>query len=85
MQPRQSPSATTVAIIGGGVVGCAVFPRIHPRRRRAILVERDADLLNGASKANSAILHTGFDAVPGSLELACMREGYQRYWPAASG
>jgi glycerol-3-phosphate dehydrogenase len=68
-----------VAIIGGGVVGCAVFREFTLAGARAILVERDADLLNGASKANSAILHTGFDAVPGSLELACMRDGYQRY------
>ena len=68
-----------VAIIGGGVVGCAIFREFTLGGARAILVERDADLLNGASKANSAILHTGFDAAPGSLELACLREGYQRY------
>jgi glycerol-3-phosphate dehydrogenase len=68
-----------VAIIGGGVVGCAVFREFTLAGARTILVERDADLLNGASKANSAILHTGFDAVPASLELACIREGYQRY------
>jgi glycerol-3-phosphate dehydrogenase len=73
------PERYDVAIIGGGVVGCAVFREFTLAGARAILVERDADLLNGASKANSAILHTGFDAVPGSLELACMREGYQRY------
>jgi glycerol-3-phosphate dehydrogenase len=68
-----------VAIIGGGVVGCAAFREFTLAGARTILIERGADILNGASKANSAILHTGFDAVPGSLEAACVREGYQRY------
>ena len=36
-------------------------------------------MLAGASKGNSALLHTGFDAPPGSLELACMRAGYAEY------
>ncbi|HVI91522.1 MAG TPA: FAD-dependent oxidoreductase, partial [Dongiaceae bacterium] len=33
----------------------------------------------GASKANSALLHTGFDAPAESLELACMQAGYREY------
>jgi glycerol-3-phosphate dehydrogenase len=45
----------------------------------AVLVERSADILNGASKGNSALLHTGFDAPAGSLELRCMQAGYQEY------
>ena len=44
-----------------------------------ILVEKGDDILSGASKANSAILHTGFDAPHNSLELACMRAGYAEY------
>src|SRR5690606_1596139 len=44
-----------------------------------VLLERGADILGGASKGNSAILHTGFDAPPGSVELACMRAGYAEY------
>ena len=43
------------------------------------MLERAADILAGASKANSALLHTGFDAPPDSLELACMRAGYAEY------
>jgi glycerol-3-phosphate dehydrogenase len=43
------------------------------------LLEKAADLLDGASKGNSAILHTGFDAPPGSLEAACIAEGYRDY------
>ncbi len=46
---------------------------------RAFLLERGRDILSGASKANSALLHTGYDAPKGSLELACVREGYDAY------
>lgn len=68
-----------VAIIGAGVVGCAVARRFVLGGARVLLLEQGADFLGGASKANSAILHTGFDAPPGSLELACMRRGYAEY------
>jgi glycerol-3-phosphate dehydrogenase len=68
-----------VAIIGGGVVGCAILRRFALGGARAVLLERGADILSGASKGNSAILHTGFDAPPGSLELRCMRAGYAEY------
>jgi glycerol-3-phosphate dehydrogenase len=68
-----------VVIIGGGVVGCAVFRRFTLMGARTLLLEKGDDILSGASKANSAILHTGFDAPPGSLELACMQAGYAEY------
>ena len=76
------PEATgtfDVAVIGAGVVGCAVAREFALAGLRVALLERGADILSGASKANSAILHTGFDAPTGSLELACMREGARRY------
>ncbi|MBB4867316.1 glycerol-3-phosphate dehydrogenase [Pseudomonas nitritireducens] len=68
-----------VAVIGGGVVGCAMARRFTLEGARVLLIERGADILSGASKGNSAILHTGFDAPPGSVELACMQEGYREY------
>lgn len=68
-----------VAVIGGGVVGCAVLRRFALNGLSAILIEKEPDLLSGASKGNSAILHTGFDAPAGSLELALMQRGYREY------
>ncbi len=68
-----------VAVIGGGVVGCAVARRLTLEGLDVALLERAADILDGASKGNSAILHTGFDAPPGSLEHACMTAGYAEY------
>ena len=68
-----------IAVIGGGVVGLAILRRFAMAGVSAILLERGADILSGASKGNSALLHTGFDAPPGSLELACMQAGYAEY------
>ena len=68
-----------VAIIGGGVVGCAVLRAFALAGMRPVLLERGRDILSGASRGNSAILHTGFDAAPGSLELGCVRAGYRAY------
>jgi len=68
-----------VAIIGAGAVGCAMARRFCLEGARVLLIEKAPDILAGASKANSAILHTGFDAPPGSVELACIRAGYAEY------
>jgi glycerol-3-phosphate dehydrogenase len=68
-----------VAIIGAGVVGCAIFRRLCLGGARTLLIEKGADILSGASKGNSAMLHTGFDATPESTELACIRAGHAEY------
>jgi glycerol-3-phosphate dehydrogenase len=68
-----------LAVIGAGVVGCAIFRRFALAGLKCLLIERGPDILSGVSKANSAILHTGFDAPSGSLEHACIRAGYAEY------
>ncbi|MBN8629515.1 MAG: NAD(P)/FAD-dependent oxidoreductase [Rhodobacterales bacterium] len=68
-----------VAVIGAGVVGCALVRAFTLDGARVVVLEKAVEVLDGASKANSAILHTGFDAPEGSLELACIREGYRQY------
>src|SRR6185295_14005190 len=74
-----------IVVIGGGVVGCAVARRFTLDGARVALLERGSDILSGASKANSALLHTGFDAPPGSLELECMQAGYREYMAIRDG
>ena len=54
-------------IIGGGVVGCAVARFLSGFQGSFLLLERGSDLCCGTSKANSAIIHAGFDAKAGSL------------------
>ena len=80
MTVRSSPpNAFDVAVIGAGVVGSAVFREFVLAGARTIILERDADFLNGASKGNSGLLHTGFDAQPGTLEAKCVKDGYRTY------
>jgi glycerol-3-phosphate dehydrogenase len=66
-----------VAIIGAGVVGTALGRQLARYRLRTVLVDRSADVGTGTSKANTAILHTGFDTRPGSLESALVRRGHE--------
>ena len=68
-----------IAVIGGGVVGLAILRRFAMSGLTCVLLEKGADILSGASKGNSALLHTGFDAPAKSLELQCMQAGYQEY------
>ncbi len=68
-----------IAVVGGGVVGCGVVRRLALAGASTVLIEKAADILDGASKGNSAILHTGFDAPPGSLEWECVQKGHAEY------
>ncbi|WAC26534.1 NAD(P)/FAD-dependent oxidoreductase [Ancylobacter sp. SL191] len=68
-----------LAIIGAGVVGCAVARRFALAGAKVVVIEKGSDILSGASKANSAILHTGFDAPSDSLELELVKAGRAEY------
>ncbi|WP_327678073.1 FAD-dependent oxidoreductase [Streptomyces sp. NBC_00467] len=67
-----------VIVVGAGVVGSAIARELARRRLRTAFVDASDDVGNGTSKANTAILHTGFDAVPGSLEARLVRDGQRR-------
>ena len=56
-----------VAILGGGVVGASIFNKVQRCGKSAILLELN-DIASGESKANSGIVHAGFDAKEGSLK-----------------
>jgi len=64
-----------VAIIGGGVVGTAIARELAGYQVRSVLLEAADDVGTGTSKANTAILHTGFDATPGTLESRLVARG----------
>ncbi len=57
-----------VAIVGAGVVGSAIARELSKFKVKACVIEKDEDVCNGTSKANSAIVHAGFDAKPGTLK-----------------
>jgi len=65
-----------VVVVGGGVVGCAVGRLLSHHDLAVAIVDAGPDLGAGTSKANTAILHTGFDAPPGSLESRLVARGY---------
>ena len=64
-----------VAIIGAGVVGTAIARALAAFDLRCVLLDAADDVGTGTSKANTAILHTGFDAKPGSLESRLLTRG----------
>lgn len=55
-----------VIIIGAGVIGCAVAQRLGNYAGRVLVLEAANDVSCGASKANSGIVHAGYDALPGT-------------------
>ena len=57
-----------VAVIGAGVVGSLITRELSKYNIKIALLERCNDCAMGATKANSAIVHAGFDAVPGTLK-----------------
>ena len=59
---------TDVVVIGAGAVGCAVARELSKYAVNVIVVEKNEDIGGDASKSNSAIIHTGYDAAPGTLE-----------------
>lgn len=68
-----------VAVVGAGVVGAAVARRFQLDGAKVVVIEAAAEVLDGASKGNSGILHTGFDAPVGSLEARCVVAGREEY------
>ena len=62
-------------IIGGGVTGCAIARELSRYEMHTALIEREEDVCSGTSKANSAIVHAGHDAVPGSVKARFNVEG----------
>lgn len=69
-----------VVVIGGGVVGTAILRKLSLYELDITLVEKQLDLCEGASKANSGIIHTGFDAPPNTLEAECLKRS-RDLWP----
>lgn len=55
-----------VIIIGAGVIGASVARELSRYQVKACVLEREEDVCCGTSKANSGIVHAGYDAMPGT-------------------
>lgn len=73
------PDSFDVAIVGAGVVGCGIARSFAIRGWKTVVLEKAGDILEGASKGNSALLHTGFDEPSDGMELALIKRGYATY------
>jgi glycerol-3-phosphate dehydrogenase len=56
-----------VAIIGAGVIGCSIFRELSKYDLSIVVLEKEKDVSMGTSKANSAIVHAGYDPKEGTL------------------
>jgi len=63
-----------VIIIGGGVVGCMTARALSRFDLKTLLIDRESDIGMGASSANSAIIHSGHDPLPGTLKAEMNRK-----------
>ncbi len=76
---RPAGDSFDVAVIGAGVVGCAIARSFAIRGWSTLVLEKGGDILEGASKGNSALLHTGYDEPEGSEELRILWDGFNLY------
>ena len=70
-----------VIVIGAGVVGTLTARELSRYDLRTLVLEAGGDVAEGASKANSAIVHAGFDAKPGSNKAKFNVLGHYRNKP----
>ncbi|KAF0110183.1 MAG: glycerol-3-phosphate dehydrogenase [Chloroflexi bacterium] len=62
-----------IIIIGGGVVGCMTARALSRYNLKVLMIEQESDIGMGASSANSAIIHSGHDPMPGTLKAEMNR------------
>ena len=68
-----------VAIIGAGITGACIARELAKTSAKIALIEKENDVACGSSKANSAIVHGGFDPVPGTLMARLNVRGSELY------
>ena len=64
-----------IIVIGAGVIGCAIARELSKYNAKILVVEKCEDVCTGTSKANSAIIHSGYDAKNGTLKAKFNVEG----------
>lgn len=72
-----------VAIIGAGVIGGMLARELTKYKLSVCLLEKENDVACGASKANSGIVHGGYDPVPGTLKAKLNTVGVEKLFQTA--
>ncbi len=74
-----------VVILGGGVMGCAAAQQLSLMNRgvspplKMKLLEATSNILTGSSRGNSAMIHSGFDTTPNTIESTMVRRGHELF------
>ena len=79
--PRAIHPGYDVAIVGGGIAGCAIAYELAHYAARVVLLDKEAEVGFGTSKANSGIIHGGHHASPTTLKGRLEWQGNQ-LWDA---
>lgn len=72
-----------VVIVGAGVIGAMTARNLMRYKLKVCMLEKGNDVSVGASKANSGIIHGGFDPVPGTLKAKMNTLGVPLLYAAA--
>ena len=72
-----------VIVIGGGIVGCAVLDALSRFRLSVCLLEADNDVASCATRANSGIVHAGYDCEPNTMKARFNARGNSMVWRLA--
>ncbi|QCX33678.1 NAD(P)/FAD-dependent oxidoreductase [Caloramator sp. E03] len=68
-----------VAIIGAGIVGTSIARELSKYDLNCVVIEKSNDIANGSTKANSGIVHAGYDAKEGTLKAKFNVLGNEMY------
>ncbi|MCL2034416.1 MAG: NAD(P)/FAD-dependent oxidoreductase [Oscillospiraceae bacterium] len=68
-----------VAIVGAGIIGACVARKLSGYAIKTVVIEKDSDVGTGCTRANSGIVHGGYDAKPGSLKAKYNVLGQKMY------
>ena len=72
-----------VLVIGAGIIGGAVAKELSKYKLDICIVEKCPDVAMGATRANSAIVHAGYDAKEGTLKAKLNAPGCEMMYRAA--
>ncbi|MFR2950147.1 MAG: NAD(P)/FAD-dependent oxidoreductase [Collinsella intestinalis] len=67
-----------IAIVGAGIIGCAIARQLARYDKTICLIEATDDIALGASKANGGLIHAGYDPAPGTMKAKMNARGCER-------
>src|SRR5665647_2650454 len=73
-----------VAVIGAGITGCAIARQLSKYRLSTLVIEKEADVGWGTTKANTGLIHSGYAGEKGSLKLSLCHNGNMLFRKNAS-